>query len=64
MYVDVSINGKPTRAMVDTGATHNFISDREAKRLGLKLVKDSSRMDESGEFRGPPHCRVGERRAN
>ncbi|XP_073106542.1 uncharacterized protein [Elaeis guineensis] len=30
--------------MVDTGATHNFIADREATRLGLKLERDSSRM--------------------
>lgn len=44
MYVDVAINGKPTRAMVDTGATHNFIADQEARRLGLKLEKDASKM--------------------
>ncbi|KAL4199179.1 hypothetical protein AMTRI_Chr03g49890 [Amborella trichopoda] len=31
-------------AMVDTGATHNFISGDEAKRLGLHLEKDSSRL--------------------
>lgn len=32
MYVEATVNGKPTRAMVDTGATHNFISMEEAKR--------------------------------
>ncbi|XP_068648118.1 uncharacterized protein [Aristolochia californica] len=30
--------------MIDTGATHNFISREEAKRLGLKLEEDVSRM--------------------
>lgn len=30
--------------MVDTGATHNFISGEEAKRLGLQLAKDTSKM--------------------
>ena len=31
MYVDIKLNGQTTRAMVDTGTTHNFIADREAK---------------------------------
>lgn len=44
MYVDLKRNGKATRAMVDTGATHNFVARPEAQRLGLKLEKDSSRM--------------------
>ena len=30
--------------MVDTGATHNFISKGEARKLGLKLEKDSGCM--------------------
>ncbi|URE41304.1 Retrotransposon protein [Musa troglodytarum] len=30
--------------MVDTGATHNFVAGREAKRLGLILEKNPSRM--------------------
>ena len=42
MYVDIQVNGKPTRALVDTGATHNFVSGEEARRLGLRLAKDSS----------------------
>ncbi|CAL9120466.1 unnamed protein product, partial [Musa textilis] len=44
MYVNIRLNGQTTRAMVDTGATHNFIADREAKRLGLILEKNPSRM--------------------
>ncbi|KAK8528212.1 hypothetical protein V6N13_001992 [Hibiscus sabdariffa] len=38
LFVDVAINGKATRAMVDTGASHNFISPEEATRLGVKVT--------------------------
>ena len=31
-------------ALVDSGATHNFVSTREAARLGLKLAKDDSKL--------------------
>ena len=44
MYLDIKLNGQTTRAMVDTGTTHNFITDREAKRLGLIFEKSPSRM--------------------
>nr|CAD1817772.1 unnamed protein product [Ananas comosus var. bracteatus] len=44
MYMDIKLNSKTTRAMVDTGATHNFIATGEAKWLGLTLSKDGSRM--------------------
>ncbi|XP_077237328.1 uncharacterized protein LOC143879007 [Tasmannia lanceolata] len=32
------------RAMIDAGATHNFVSEQEAKRLALKLEKDDWKM--------------------
>ncbi|KAL6320271.1 hypothetical protein AAG906_005352 [Vitis piasezkii] len=32
------------KAMVDNGATHNFVVTREATKLGLKLEKDTSRI--------------------
>ncbi|CAL9153084.1 unnamed protein product, partial [Musa hybrid cultivar] len=44
MYVDIKLNGQTTHSMVDTGATHNFIANQEAKRLGLILEKNPSRM--------------------
>lgn len=44
MFVDVTLNGWATQALVDTGATHNFIAATEAKRLGLKLEKDTSKI--------------------
>ncbi|RVW96773.1 Retrovirus-related Pol polyprotein from transposon 17.6 [Vitis vinifera] len=31
-------------ALVDSGATHNFVATREATRLGLKLEEDTSRI--------------------
>ncbi|KZV35807.1 hypothetical protein F511_09508 [Dorcoceras hygrometricum] len=39
MYVEAKVNGQTTKAMVDTGATHNFITEREAKRLGLHVTQ-------------------------
>ncbi|XP_031106210.1 uncharacterized protein LOC116010851 [Ipomoea triloba] len=39
MYVEALINGKPTKALVDTGATHNFMTEEEARRLGLHWTK-------------------------
>ncbi|GFZ19485.1 hypothetical protein Acr_28g0001900 [Actinidia rufa] len=39
MYMDVHLNGIPTKAMLDTGASHNFITMDEAKRLGLSMTK-------------------------
>ena len=39
VFVDATINGKVTKALVDTGASHNFVSLEEAKRLNLKVVE-------------------------
>ena len=33
MYVEALVNRKATKALVDTGATHNFVSQDEAKRF-------------------------------
>ncbi|KAK2967355.1 hypothetical protein RJ640_026369 [Escallonia rubra] len=38
LYVEAKLNGKPAQVMVDTGATHNFVTMEEANRLGLKVV--------------------------
>lgn len=37
MYVKVLVNGKTFMAMVDTGATNNFIGCKCADELGLRL---------------------------
>ncbi|KAG6621665.1 hypothetical protein I3842_Q008100 [Carya illinoinensis] len=44
MFVDVKVNGQVVRAMVDTGATHNFLSDWIVARLGLRVDKGNSKM--------------------
>ena len=38
MYVAVTVNAKEVKAMIDIGATNNFMSRHEAKHLGLKIV--------------------------
>ncbi|GJW79944.1 putative nucleotidyltransferase, ribonuclease H [Tanacetum coccineum] len=40
-YVEATINGVKVRALVDSGATHNFVADDEAKRLGINATKRS-----------------------
>ncbi|RVW61382.1 Transposon Ty3-I Gag-Pol polyprotein [Vitis vinifera] len=40
MYVEALVNGKATKALVDTGATHNFVSEDEAKRLEFQASKE------------------------
>lgn len=44
MYVDIKVNGEPIRAMVDTGATHNYLASTEVERLGLTLEKGYGRV--------------------
>ena len=31
MHVEAKVNGMSTKAMIDTGATHNFVSEEEAR---------------------------------
>lgn len=40
IHVEVEINGKNTRAIVNRGPTHNFLSVEEAKTDGLKPNKE------------------------
>ena len=39
MHVEATINGKRAQALIDMGASHNFIKVDEAKRLGFKVKK-------------------------
>ena len=41
MYVEAKVNGMPAKAMIDTGATHNFVSEEEARRLKLQTSKEA-----------------------
>ncbi|XP_073105641.1 uncharacterized protein [Elaeis guineensis] len=44
MYMKVRLGGKEMLAMADTGATHNFMTERTAHELGLKVTKSSSKI--------------------
>nr|GEW25571.1 hypothetical protein [Tanacetum cinerariifolium] len=40
-YVETTINDVKVRALVDSGATHNFVADDKAKRLWINATKGS-----------------------
>jgi hypothetical protein len=42
MYVPIEANSCKSLAMMDTGATHNFVAARMVEQLGLKLTKRPS----------------------
>ncbi|XP_075079357.1 uncharacterized protein LOC107827306 [Nicotiana tabacum] len=44
MFVEMKVNGKPIRAMVDTGATHNYLASTQVERLGLVVGKGRGRV--------------------
>nr|CAN81215.1 hypothetical protein VITISV_002276 [Vitis vinifera] len=44
MHVHVIVNGVQVKAIVESGATHNFVAISEAAKLGLKLEDDTSRI--------------------
>ncbi|XP_022972955.1 uncharacterized protein LOC111471475 [Cucurbita maxima] len=45
MFVDATINSRLSKStLIDSGATHNFIVDQEARRLGLTIGKDHGKM--------------------
>ena len=44
MYIELMAGGPKIVALVDSGATHNFLSPRETTRLGFKLTKDDGKL--------------------
>ncbi|KAG8632663.1 hypothetical protein MANES_18G042825v8 [Manihot esculenta] len=44
IYVDLTINGKLARALVDTGATDNFIADSLVSHFKLKIKADKGKI--------------------
>uniref|UniRef100_A0A2C9WGC9 Aspartic peptidase DDI1-type domain-containing protein n=1 Tax=Manihot esculenta TaxID=3983 RepID=A0A2C9WGC9_MANES len=44
MYVEMTINGKSTRALIDTGATDNFVADSVATRFKLRVQVEKGKI--------------------
>lgn len=44
MFVEAKVNGRASRALLDTGATHHFVAEREATRLGLRYTKEKGTL--------------------
>ncbi|CAA7399212.1 unnamed protein product [Spirodela intermedia] len=42
--VQAIINSTSTKALVDSRVTHNFLSEKEAHRLGLSLVRTNNKI--------------------
>ncbi|KAF3780099.1 hypothetical protein EJ110_NYTH40041 [Nymphaea thermarum] len=58
MCIEILVNGKPTIAMVDMGATHNFISEKKVGKLGLTRGKGESRVKAVNSEARPIHAIV------
>lgn len=42
LFVDAKLNGQHVCIMVDTSATHNFVTEARAKSLGLRFGPNNS----------------------
>uniref|UniRef100_A0A803KR17 Eukaryotic translation initiation factor 3 subunit G N-terminal domain-containing protein n=1 Tax=Chenopodium quinoa TaxID=63459 RepID=A0A803KR17_CHEQI len=55
MFVEAIVGGKASKALVDTGATHNFVTLKEATRLGLKFTKKKGSLKTVNTIPAPIH---------
>ena len=55
-YVRMKIGGVDILTMVDSGATHNFMGEDTARRIGLKFVLVKAQMKT---VNSPPDCVLG-----
>uniref|UniRef100_A0A803N278 Eukaryotic translation initiation factor 3 subunit G N-terminal domain-containing protein n=1 Tax=Chenopodium quinoa TaxID=63459 RepID=A0A803N278_CHEQI len=55
MFVEAIVGGKASKALVDTGATHNFVTLKEATRLGLKFTKKRGSLKTVNTIPAPIH---------
>ena len=55
MYMEALVNGKATKALVDTGATHKFVLEDEARRLELQASKEGGWLKAVNSVAKPSH---------
>ena len=55
MYVEALVNGKATKGLVDTGATHKFVLEDEARRLELQVSKEGGWLKAVNSVAKPSH---------
>ena len=55
MYVEAFVNGRATKALVETSATHNFVSDDETKRLKLQASNEEGWLKVVNSAAKPSH---------
>ena len=56
MYVELLTGGQKIMALVDSGATHNFVSTKEVPRLGLKLTRGDNKLKAVNSQAQETHC--------
>lgn len=44
LYTDIKVKGVPSKAVVSTGSSHNFVSPKEVDRIGLTVTKEARRV--------------------
>ncbi|CAA7407297.1 unnamed protein product [Spirodela intermedia] len=44
LFIEAIINSTPTKVLIDSGDTHNFLSKKEAHNLGLSLVHTNNKI--------------------
>ena len=55
IYVNALVNGKATKALMDTSVTHNFVLEDETKRLKLQASKEGGWLKEVNSAAKPSH---------
>nr|KAJ0196947.1 hypothetical protein LSAT_V11C700380910 [Lactuca sativa] len=44
LFVEVKVNGGYPKALVGTSASHNFLVEDEARKLGIRYTKNASHL--------------------
>ena len=55
MYIEALVNRKATKALVDSSATHNFVSEDKTKKLELQASKEGGQLKAINLVSKPSH---------